>query len=76
MYAIRHNGEEMWVASLDGHDGCTVIARNVPEPPPDPCAICPVKGVAIVDEAKKEANRLNRMTNAELIAELESRGLI
>lgn len=69
MYAILHNGERMWVASLDGHDGCTVIAEGV-EPSPEPCSLCPRTGKAILDQDAKERARIDRMTNAELIDEI------
>lgn len=69
MYAISHNGETMWVSSLEGHEGCTVIAENV-EPSPEPCAVCPVTGVALVDEATKEDARINAMSNVELVAHI------
>jgi len=70
MIAIEHHGEMMWVHSLDGHEGCTVIADNVPEPPPDPCTVCPVTGNAIVDAAAKENARVNAMSNVELVAHI------
>lgn len=69
MYAIKHNGETMWVATLDGHDGCTVIAENV-DPSPDPCMLCPDTGIAIIDEAAKEDARINAMSNVELVAHI------
>ena len=69
MYAISHNGETMWVATLDGHEGCTVIAENV-EPSPDPCAMCPVTGNALVDAVAKEDARINAMSNVELVAHI------
>lgn len=69
MIAIRHNGELMWVHSLDGHDGCAVIAEGV-EPSPHPCSVCPVTGKAIVDEEAKENARINAMSNVELVAHI------
>lgn len=72
MIAICHNGEMMWVASLDGHDGCKVIAKDV-GPVDAPCSACPKTGVAIVDEAEVERQRINAMTNMELIAEIMAR---
>lgn len=70
MIAIEHNGETMWVHSLDGHDGCTVIAKNVSGPSSEPCVMCPVTGAALVDEAAKEDARINAMSNVELVAHI------
>jgi hypothetical protein len=33
MILIEHNGERMLVQSIKGHDGCTVVRKNVPEQP-------------------------------------------
>lgn len=73
MIAIEFNGERMWVNSLDGHGGCTVIATDVPGPSDEPCELCPETGVALVDDAQAEERRLNDMTHAELLAEIMSR---
>lgn len=60
MIAIEHNGERMWVHSLDGHEGCTVIAEGV-EPSPEPCTVCPVTGAAIVDAAAMKRERIKAL---------------
>lgn len=75
MKAIEYKGEKMWVESLEGHPGAVIIADNVPQPPAEPCSVCATTGVALLNAAQKETNRLNAMTNAELVAYLESRKL-
>ena len=72
MILIEHNGERQLVHSLDGHDGCKVIAKNVEPPPHDHCTWS--KGKWVEDAAAKaEADhraRLNAMTRAELVEHL------
>jgi len=68
MLLIEHNGERMLVLSTDGHDGCTVIAKNVPE---QPSPFHRLEGkVWVEDAAAKERARVERMTKQELIAEV------
>lgn len=62
-------GERLMVKSMAGHEGCTVIRDRVPEPPGPHCRLCP-KGRWIDDPAAAERERLNRMTQAELVDEM------
>lgn len=74
MILIEHEGERQLVHSLDGYDGCKVIAKNVDPPPHDHCTWA--KGKWVEDAAAKVAAdhraRLNVMTRGELVEHLLS----
>jgi hypothetical protein len=54
---IELNGERQLVESLDGYDGCTVVAEGVDAPPSDHCQF--VDGAWLEDEdARAEAEWL------------------
>jgi hypothetical protein len=69
MILIEHDGERLLVESLEGYDGATVIAENVPLPPSE---FCTWNGEWVEDEEAKvraeEMARIEAMTKAELIA--------
>lgn len=71
MYTLIQSasGERLLVKSLDGHEGCTVVRKNVPEPPSAFHRLNDT-GKWEEDAGAKERNRLNRMTRAELIDEV------
>jgi hypothetical protein len=62
------SGERLLVKGLAGHEGCTVIAKNVPEQPSPFHRL--EGGKWVLDEAAKERARVEKMTKGELIAEV------
>lgn len=71
MHIIEQNGQRMIVRSLDGHEGATVIASNVP-PRPNEC--CEWDGSKWVEDKPKKARmddlaKLNKMNRLEFLEE-------
>lgn len=71
MFLIELNGEQMLVASLDGHEGWTVVASDVLPPPSE--AATWRNGAWAEDAAKKSRRddlaRLNRMDRLQFLEE-------
>lgn len=69
-YLIEHNGERMIVSSLKGHEGDKIIKRGLRKAPSPHHRW---DGRWTKDEAGAERDRLNRMSNAELVEEIMRR---
>ena len=74
MILIDFNGEQQLVESIDGYEGCTVIAEDVGAPPSDHCTFA--DGAWVEDTAAKaaaeQAAQLNTLSKAELVQMLQT----